>query len=210
MMSGLLPRIAGAALFITVILIIFCYTPHIIQSAFFLIVGLIMMYEWIMLTKKSITYTITGLCWITLSMMVIADIIWHHINLALLLFAITISCDIFSYFGGKLFGKIKLAPSISPGKTVEGMAIGVGMTFILTSILTHWLQLNTANWLLFPTLILLTILSVIGDLLESKVKRLAGVKDSGHLFYGHGGFLDRFDSVIFVAPFFYIATLFIF
>ncbi|UOO82282.1 phosphatidate cytidylyltransferase [Uruburuella testudinis] len=106
--------------------------------------------------------------------------------------------DIFAYFTGKAFGKHKLAPAISPGKSWEG-AIG-GAVCVAVYMILVW----RAGWLAFDTSwlgavligLVLTVVSVCGDLLESWLKRAAGVKDSSHLLPGHGGVFDRTDSLI--------------
>lgn len=120
--------------------------------------------------------------------------------------------DIGAYFSGKAFGKRKLAPSISPGKSWEG-AIGGGIAVLLISALvvlfaseqladTFGVQLQAkAGWFgLAAVLLLITAASVIGDLVESQLKRRAGFKDSSKLLPGHGGVLDRIDALIPVLP----------
>ncbi|WP_317897243.1 phosphatidate cytidylyltransferase [Aurantibacillus circumpalustris] len=113
------------------------------------------------------------------------------------------SNDTFAYLGGSLFGKHKMIERISPGKTWEGTIFGVLMTIASSYIVGELiLQDRTSPWLLFG--ILVPILSTIGDLVESLLKRQAGIKDTGNIMPGHGGILDRFDSLIFVAPFVYV------
>jgi phosphatidate cytidylyltransferase len=107
-----------------------------------------------------------------------------------------------AYFFGKRFGKRKLAPSISPGKTWEGF---IGALFVVSSFsiaMTYFGFVNSYMSILFFNLILL--LSVEGDLFESYIKRIAKVKDSGDLIPGHGGVLDRIDSLCSSLP---LATL---
>lgn len=110
------------------------------------------------------------------------------------------SNDTFAYLGGSLFGKHKMIERVSPGKTWEGTAIGVlitfGLSFLFDDFIFHFQQ---NLWPVFG--ITVPILATIGDLVESKLKREAGVKDSGNIMPGHGGALDRFDSLIFVSPF---------
>ena len=128
----------------------------------------------------------------------------------ILLFALTLVCfaDIGAYFGGRRFGKHKLAPAISPGKTWEGVAGGLAANLLWMS-LVFWAV--TRLWPVAPGLDLLwfilvgfatSAISVVGDLFESVVKREAGVKDSGTLLPGHGGILDRIDGVIAASPVF--------
>jgi phosphatidate cytidylyltransferase len=114
------------------------------------------------------------------------------------------SNDTFAYLGGSLLGRHKMIERISPGKTWEGTAIGVLITFALSFLFGNYLielKVN-GNMDLWPVLgLLVPVLATIGDLVESKLKREAGIKDSGNIMPGHGGILDRFDSLIFVSPF---------
>lgn len=119
----------------------------------------------------------------------------HAISPWLLLSIIaTVSiADSAAYFGGKQFGKHKLAPSISPGKTWEGVMAAV----FAVSIYAFWLNsLLNYSGLIVLGLMSLVALSVIGDLFESKLKRQSNVKDSGNILPGHGGILDRIDGVM--------------
>ncbi len=111
------------------------------------------------------------------------------------------SSDTFAYIGGSLFGKHKLIERVSPGKTWEGTIIGILITFAISFTFNHLYKLNDFIWPLLGMFI--PILATIGDLVESKLKREAGIKDTGNIIPGHGGILDRFDSLIFVSPFVY-------
>ncbi len=108
-----------------------------------------------------------------------------------------------AYFAGVRFGRHKLAPTISPGKTWEGVAGGVAGVALLALVAGWLLGLRDAQW---AGLVLLTIatlaFSIVGDLFESLLKRHAGIKDSGSLIPGHGGVLDRFDSLFAALPVF--------
>ncbi len=111
--------------------------------------------------------------------------------------------DIAAYFAGRKFGKNKLAPSISPGKTWEGVA-GALIAVTLYALLVAWASGLFTAFHLLPGLLLASWwwvgLAVIGDLFESAVKRQAGVKDSGELLPGHGGLLDRIDALTSTLP----------
>ena len=120
--------------------------------------------------------------------------------------------DIFAYFSGKAFGKRKLAPTISPGKSWEG-AIGGGVAVLTISSLvilfggpyladTFVVKLQASlGWVsTLAILVVITAASIVGDLVESQLKRRAGVKDSSNLLPGHGGVLDRIDALIPVLP----------
>lgn len=105
-----------------------------------------------------------------------------------------------AYFAGRAFGRVKLAPAISPGKTWEGVVGG----FVLVSALAVFAALwqNVPIVVALPFFLAVAAISVVGDLTVSMFKRTAGVKDSGSLFPGHGGVLDRVDSVAAAAPLF--------
>ena len=113
--------------------------------------------------------------------------------------------DVAAYFLGKAFGIHKLAPAISPGKNIEGGIGGLLCSTVLLEILTFLLSQNTGvrveYGLLTLYLILASLIGQLGDLFMSVIKRTAGIKDFGNLLPGHGGVLDRFDSLLFVAPF---------
>lgn len=112
------------------------------------------------------------------------------------------AADIGAYFVGRRFGKTKLAATISPGKTVEGLFGGIALAlFIFVPIIS--LSFSLASGVLLLLTILITVLvSVTGDLYESKLKRYANLKDSSQILPGHGGILDRIDSLLAAAPFF--------
>jgi phosphatidate cytidylyltransferase len=119
--------------------------------------------------------------------------------------AVTWLNDTFAYFGGKTFGKHKLIPRISPGKTVEGTIAGLAGSIITTILYTKfvfvdWLGLPFGVGYAILAAVALSAAAVIGDLAESLIKREAGVKDSGALLPGHGGVLDRFDALYFTLP----------
>jgi phosphatidate cytidylyltransferase len=114
--------------------------------------------------------------------------------------------DTFAYIVGKNFGKNKLYKQISPNKTIEGFIGGMifsGIASYFIYYFTHYL--NFQSWL--GMAIILSIFGTIGDLIQSKFKRQAGVKDSGKLMPGHGGLFDRLDSIIFSSPFVYAYLL---
>ena len=124
-------------------------------------------------------------------------------NLLLGVFIIVWTNDTFAYLTGRTFGKNKLFPSISPKKTIEGF-VGGGLFSLIISIIFHSISntLNIWSWLVIAFIIFTT--GTLGDLVESKFKRIANVKDSGAVMPGHGGLLDRFDSIIFSIPFVYL------
>lgn len=125
-----------------------------------------------------------------------------------LLLAIVMASDTFAYFAGSAFGRHKLAPRISPGKTVEGLAGGL-LGGVIAALVVRRIGLPA---LPAPAAVGLGIVvaafGVTGDLVESLMKRWSGVKDSGRLFPGHGGMLDRLDSLLFGAPVLYYYFLY--
>ena len=111
--------------------------------------------------------------------------------------------DSFAYIVGKNFGKQKLFESISPKKTVEGFLGGVFFAALGSYVIANCTDsLLFTNWLIISVIV--SIFGTLGDLVESKYKRQAAVKDSGKIMPGHGGLLDRLDSAIFAAPFIYL------
>ena len=132
--------------------------------------------------------------------------------------------DSAAYFAGRFLGKHKLAPEVSPNKTVEG-AIGGVCGSVLLGVLATWIYSTLANRLemftagrvsgkLYLLIALMgavaSVLGILGDLFASAVKRQCGIKDYGSIFPGHGGILDRFDSVMFIAPFVTIVVRWVF
>lgn len=123
----------------------------------------------------------------------------------LMLFILIWSSDSFAYFTGRLFGKHKMAPKISPKKTWEGFAGGVVLTLILGFFIEQYYPELRGNWMLVGLLV--SVFAPVGDLVESQLKRSFGVKDSGNIIPGHGGILDRLDSFIICAPVIYLYFL---
>lgn len=157
----------------------------------------------------SVMHTLLGVLYAVLPFGLLISIPWigkevsyNYFKILGIIFLIW-SNDTLAYLGGSLIGKNKMYERISPGKTWEGTAIGafgaVGVGFLLN--LNHtWAY----EWI-WPCIgLIVAVLGTIGDLVESMLKRMAGVKDSGQIMPGHGGALDRFDSLIFVTPFVYV------
>jgi phosphatidate cytidylyltransferase len=125
-------------------------------------------------------------------------------NFALICLILIWVSDSFAFWGGKLFGKHRLAEKISPKKTWEGSILGFIFTLIAGVILElfYYGELSMSNFLLISVIVGLS--AQLGDLFESYLKRTAQVKDSSQLIPGHGGVLDRFDSLLFAVPALYI------
>jgi phosphatidate cytidylyltransferase len=119
-----------------------------------------------------------------------------------LLFILIWSSDSFAYFTGRMFGKHKMAPKISPKKTWEGFAGGVFFTLVLGYFIEQKFPELRGNWMVIGLLV--SVFAPLGDLVESQLKRTFGVKDSGNIIPGHGGVLDRLDSFIITAPVVYL------
>lgn len=121
-------------------------------------------------------------------------------NIILGLLLLTWSNDTGAYVIGSMIGKTPLFPRISPNKTWEGSTGGVVVTFGIAWLLSQFIKdLSLNDWLILAVLV--SIFASIGDLIESMLKRSLGVKDSGTIMPGHGGFLDRFDAFMFLLPF---------
>jgi phosphatidate cytidylyltransferase len=128
----------------------------------------------------------------------------HALGPQLLLFLIllVVAADVGAYFAGRSFGRNKLAPRVSPGKTWEGVLGGFAAAGAMAAIGVWWFKVDAPR---FAALcIIVVVASIIGDLTESLFKRHAGLKDSGTLLPGHGGLLDRVDSVTAAAPVFLV------
>lgn len=128
-----------------------------------------------------------------------AAIIIRQEDLAIFVFIllVIVSTDIGAYFIGSKIGKRKLAPLLSPNKSVEGSIGGIVLALLTTSIYLNFITLPYSYIIMLLIAIILSITGQFGDLLESAFKRHFGVKDSGTILPGHGGILDRFDSILF-------------
>jgi phosphatidate cytidylyltransferase len=116
--------------------------------------------------------------------------------------------DSFAFLIGKNFGKHKLFPSVSPKKTVEGLLGGLIFSLLASLFISkYYTDFSLVNWLVIAVIV--SLFGTVGDLVESKFKRQANIKDSGNIMPGHGGILDRLDSLLFAAPFVYLYINFI-
>lgn len=154
-----------------------------------------MFYEWTRLTRGwGASWYVGGFLYALLPALAI---LWIRersgFDLLLWVFIVTWSTDIGAYLVGRRFGRRKLAPAISPGKTVEGLIGGVVAAAILGGAWTLYAKLGAA---LLPLAPVLALAAQAGDLFESGMKRRAGVKDSGAWLPGHGGVLDRLDGLV--------------
>jgi phosphatidate cytidylyltransferase len=156
------------------------------------------------LRPRNLKYSLLGLLYVALPLALMVRLRLYHswhgypvIPLGLI-FCIWIN-DTMAYITGSLIGKTKFFPAISPKKTWEGTLGGVFFTLVAACIygyLGHTYRL--VDWVVIA--LIASVVGTAGDLLESRIKRMAGVKDSGHLMPGHGGILDRFDSLLAATP----------
>ncbi len=177
-----------------------------IKSLFYLLMLLIavsMLYEWYQMTKSSFFYGLLGFIIIPTPIISLVIIAIEDKNrwLLLLYFTIIWSVDIFAMIGGKNIGGAKLAPKISPNKTWSGLITGIlasGVAAFLLSLIPAYYLLNKRH--LIIAAFCLALIAQMSDLFISYFKRKFAIKDSGTIIPGHGGVLDRFDSIILTAP----------
>ena len=118
-------------------------------------------------------------------------------------FLVLMGSDSAAYYGGRLFGRNKLAPNVSPGKTWEGAVAGMLASLLLAAAAHYWFFPELPLKFALPLAAAMNVVGVLGDLTESALKRSAGAKDTAQILPGHGGILDRIDSLLFNAPLIY-------
>ncbi len=123
-----------------------------------------------------------------------------------LIFIIAFATDIFAYLVGKSFGKNKLIPNVSPNKTIEGSLGGIAASVVFSFLFAIAFKLPIL--LIIMLSFIGSIIAQMGDLIASSIKRYTGIKDFGKIIPGHGGVLDRFDSVLLVAPYVYLMLIY--
>lgn len=162
--------------------------------------------------KKSIAF-VSHYKWINLIGYIILPFIFFtkipinnsqfHPSIIISIFILVWTNDTFAYLVGKSIGKTKLFETISPKKTIEGFVGGLVFSIIASVFVAkYYVTMPIYIWVLSATI--LSVFGTLGDLVESKYKRIADVKDSGSIMPGHGGLLDRLDSIIFVSPFLFL------
>jgi phosphatidate cytidylyltransferase len=183
-------------------------------GGFLVTVALTFLFAVVAETRQSTTVavgtTLLGAAWIGLglgALLLIRDVPGEGQDAIFAVLLTVFVADTFAYLGGRLAGRHRMSPSVSPGKTWEGFVAG-----IVGGVLTTWVwlyeeRLFTDGWRSFALGAAIVLAAVAGDLFESMVKRDLGVKDSGRVLLGHGGMLDRIDSLLFAAPAAYFAIL---
>jgi phosphatidate cytidylyltransferase len=164
-------------------------------------IAMMMTVEWIDMIKRQEDQTkwrTIGLFYILIPIYAVIKIRLIDSNILFWMFSIIWATDIFAFFAGKKLGGPKLAPDISPNKTWSGLAGGV-LASVIIGFLSSFMFIGGIIFFTFASLIL-SLLEQASDLLESKFKRIFGVKDSGTIIPGHGGVLDRLDGMMLVAP----------
>jgi phosphatidate cytidylyltransferase len=155
-------------------------------------------------------YNLLGICYIAIPFAHFIALRLFPDTIGMKFFALamlgTWACDTVAYFGGTRWGRHKLCPSVSPAKSVEGAILGFAGCLAVTLISGHYLHLAWQHGLVSGIVIGIT--CQLGDLVESAIKRHMGVKDSGRFFPGHGGVLDRVDSLLFSVPAVYYYLIF--
>ncbi len=181
---------------------IFSYTMSYQLISFIVLIFLLP----ILLKSKSMDYDINdalylvgSLLFINIAFNLILVVRNYSLNYLIYLLLITVITDTFALITGMYIGKNKLAPSISPHKTIEGFIGGALMgTFVATTFYFTVIDSNISLVILILTTVFLAVIGQLGDLVFSSIKRTYGVKDFSNLIPGHGGILDRLDSIIFV------------
>jgi phosphatidate cytidylyltransferase len=143
--------------------------------------------------------------WLSLALLQLRLV--HGPQWVLFLFLLVVSADIGGFFFGRKFGRTKLAPRVSPGKTWEGAVGGLVLATLVAGAGAYWFAVPVITFVLLC--VATVIMSVVGDLTESLFKRHAGLKDSSTLLPGHGGVLDRIDSVTAAAPVFLYGLIYL-
>lgn len=151
---------------------------------------------------------LSGACVLVPAWLAVGTLQYVEPQAALMLLLLVWAADIGAYFVGRQWGRRRLAPAISPGKTLEGVLGGAAATMPVAALFALGWELTASAWLgLTAWSLFVALVSVTGDLFESNWKRLASMKDSGGLLPGHGGVLDRIDSMTAAAPFFALGWL---
>lgn len=202
--ADLVPRLITAIFLTVLFLVLYSYTPILLSCMFAAALIIILLYEWPPLIQHQ------KFLWLMTPFYPTAPFIFLILlnqcpERRLLLFMFTLSAlfDSSGYFFGKLFGKHSLAPTLSPYKTWEGLGGSFIVAWTMGPWLMYLLHMKNLSWYTFPFITAYCIGALMGGFLLSSYKRRAGLKDSSNLLPGHGGLLDRFDSVMLTSIFIY-------
>lgn len=164
-----------------------------------LFIGFLGMFLW-WAKGSNARYLLSGVGYIGFGLGLFAQLRLAHNLLPMALIALIWTNDTMAYLSGSLIGKTPLMPKVSPKKTIEGTIGGIVFTVFLAWLGSRYLtDFSSAYWMVLA--FIASVIGTAGDLMESKLKRMADVKDSGNIMPGHGGVLDRFDSLLLAAPF---------
>ena len=199
---------SASGIFIGLVFIVAIFLFRPLMYVLLYSIAALMLFEWYDMTKSSKLFNVLGQ--IIIPLPIAALLLISHIDqtgwLLFTFFTIIWSVDVMAMFGGRLVQGPKLAPKLSPNKTVSGLIIGVLSAIIIVNLLTLIPNYNLP-YMLFSSNILLSIFCLVigvmaqaSDLLVSYFKRKCNVKDTGTIIPGHGGVIDRFDSIILTAP----------
>jgi phosphatidate cytidylyltransferase len=181
------------------------YTSSLVYHFAGFVIGTLLIFFVFKKNKKAL-YLLSGLGYISAALGFLVQLRFQSLYLPLLLILFIWMNDSMAYLTGSFIGRTAFFPSISPKKTWEGTIGGILFTMAFAcswGSLTNWFPMSV--WILFG--LTAGVVGTAGDLVESKLKRLAGVKDSGAIMPGHGGALDRFDSLLLSAPFALLITM---
>jgi phosphatidate cytidylyltransferase len=186
-----------------------------IPKLFYLVMSLVaigMLIEWYNMARSSIWLSLLGLpiILIPVASLLAINYIDKTRSILLVYFVIIWSVDTFAMLGGRRIQGPKLAPKLSPNKTWSGLLTGIFSAAFMATLICKVLNLNIDSYYfssaanIFMTSMIIAIIAQLSDLFVSYFKRKFGIKDTGHIIPGHGGLLDRFDSIIFTAPLFFM------
>jgi phosphatidate cytidylyltransferase len=164
-------------------------------------VAILMTSEWLDMSKEmddQKKWRLIGFFYIAIPVYSVIKLRNYNVEILFWMFAVIWSTDIFAFFAGKTLGGAKIAPTISPNKTWSGLIGGILASMIIGFLSSFMFAGGTLFFILLSAL--LSIIEQLSDLLESKFKRIFGVKDSGNIIPGHGGILDRLDGMMLLSP----------
>ena len=204
-MNSATTRVLSALALLPLLLaLIWLSSPVVFKGALF-VISVLALFELIRLISNVYAALALYFFYVPLPLMLIDKLRIEHGPGALMLLAGTvIASDSGQYYTGRAFGTRKLAPVISPKKKVEGAIGGLVIGSLVAVALGRVWPVGLTDIMMFATGFAMSVAGILGDLFESALKRRAGVKDSGNLIPGHGGILDRIDSLLFAAPVFWM------